>query len=160
MESCVTEDMVFSTDQLTFHDDGSLSVVFFGTKTDSTREGFVVKIPPGGIPQLDPIVATKCYINRTENLRASTNAVFITLNTPFKPIKARTIATILAEAITLAGLGNQGYTAKSFRPTGATAAVKAGCLPETAMQIGRWKTREVFFNRYAYPNAPQSFTGV
>ena len=33
-----------------------------------------------------------------------------------------------------------------------------GIIPETVMQIGWWKTKEVFMNHYVYPRAPQSFT--
>ena len=58
----------------------------------------------------------------------------------------------------MAGLADQGFLAKSFRPTGATIAVNSGVLQETVMQIGRWKTKEVFLNHYVYPNAPQSYT--
>ena len=58
----------------------------------------------------------------------------------------------------MAGLGDQGFTAKSFRPTGATIAVSQGILPETVMKIGRWKTKEVFLNHYVYGQVPSGFT--
>ena len=60
----------------------------------------------------------------------------------------------------MTGLADKGFLAKSFRPTGATIAVNSGVLPETVVQIGRWKTKEVFLNHYVYPNAPQSYTKI
>ena len=157
-DSGVEESLLFTTDQITFHDDGSVTVVFFGIKNDTSREGFEVKLPPAGEPQVDHVAALKCYIQRTRKFRPDKKPVFLSLTQPYTAIQHATISKQLNEAIDLAGLGDRGYSARSFRPTGATAAVKSGCLPETAMQIGRWKTREVFFNRYVYPNAPSSYS--
>jgi hypothetical protein len=64
----------------------------------------------------------------------------------------------LSETISLAGLGGKGCTAKCCRPTAANAAIQAGYNPETTMYIGRWKTKEVFFNHYVYPLAPRCYT--
>ena len=47
----------------------------------------------------------------------------------------------MEEAIELVGLGNQGFSAKSFRPTGATVAVENWVHPDVVIKIGRWKTR-------------------
>ena len=148
----------FTTDQITFNADGSMSLKFFGIKNDSDRSGFEIKIPKALNCKADPVACLRCYIDRTAKQRPSSKPVFISLVAPFKGIVSGTIASILNEAISLAGLAGQGYSAKSFRPTGATAAIAANCLPETAMQIGRWKTKEVFFNRYVYPNAPEEYT--
>ena len=43
-------------------------------------------------------------------------------------------------------------------PTGATVAVSQGGIPETVMKVGRWKTKEVFRNHYAYGKVPVDFT--
>lgn len=84
--------------------------------------------------------------------------LFISLKQPYKALKSDTIGNYLEESISLAGLKDCGFTAKSFRPTGATLAMDAGICPETAMQIGRWKTKEVFFNHYVYPRLPKNYT--
>ena len=84
--------------------------------------------------------------------------VFLSLKPPFHGIRSAAISQILNEAIKLAGLGGMGYSARSFRPTGATAAVQAGTKPETAMQIGRWKSDLVFRERYVYPLADKDYT--
>ncbi len=62
------------------------------------------------------------------------------------------------EAIRLAGLNNQGFSAKSFRPTGATIAIDSGCDPEITMRQGRWKTRSVFFEHYVHSKPPVSMS--
>ncbi|GFO17339.1 hypothetical protein PoB_004384400 [Plakobranchus ocellatus] len=56
-----------------------------------------------------------------------------------------------------AGLGPE-FTARCFRPTGATAAVLGGVAAHTARSLGRWKTDDVFFNRYVFPLDPDSIT--
>lgn len=70
-------------------------------------------------------------------IRPVSKPVFLTLNAPFKQLGSSGVAKVLDHAIHLAGLGGQGYTAKSFRPTGATAAVEAGVNPDYVRKIGR-----------------------
>lgn len=108
---------------------------------------------------MDPVSCLRVYIDRTAAYRPSdTKPLFITLTAPYKAISSSTVSNILDEVINLAGLAGKGFKAKSFRPTGATLAVSRGAIPETVMQIGRWKTKEVFMNHYVYPRAPETFT--
>ena len=74
--------------------------------------------------------------------------VFITLQPPFRALRTSTIANIMEEAIRTAGLENKGYSAKSFRPTGETAAIDSGQNPDIVMKTGRWKTASVFRDHY------------
>ena len=155
------EKTMLSTSDIQFNEDGSLSVTFWGIKNDSKRQGFEVTIHPNKNDNLsDPIKRLRLYIERTQEFRPKeTNPLFITLKPPYHAISSDTIGNILEEAISAAGLSSLGYTAKSFRPTAATMAVQTGMLPETAMQLGRWKTKEVFFNHYVYPKVPDTYTG-
>ena len=152
--------IVLSLDNVEFLPDKSLTILFFGIKNDTSRSGFEVNIPQNSNNHyIDPVSCLQCYIHRTQSVRPSdTKPVFLSLKAPFKAISSSTVANILDEVITLAGLSDKGFSAKSFRPTGATLAVNSGILPETVMQIGRWKTKEVFMNHYVYPNAPKSYT--
>ena len=90
------------------------------------------------------------YISRTKTIRPKGNPVFLTLTPPHRAISASTVSSILNDAIKLVGLEGQGFSAKSFRPTGDTAAIDMKCNPDTAMQLGRWKTRSVFFDHYVH----------
>ena len=84
------------------------------------------------------MLVLKHYIERTQDFRPQIQGpVFLTLKSPYRPIKADTVAQILNDAIKRAGLGGQHYSAKDFRPTGATVAIDNGTDPEVAMQIGR-----------------------
>ena len=65
--------------------------------------------------------------------------VFLTLRPPFKAFEASPIAKVLDETIKLARLTEQGFTAKSFRPTGATATIDKHIDPEIVQKVGRWK---------------------
>jgi hypothetical protein len=108
---------------------------------------------------MDPVQCLKLFIQRTASVRPlDTLPVFVSLKAPYKAIASDTIGSILQEAIHLAGLDGQGFTAKSFRPTGATTAVTLGIIPETVMKVGRWKTKEVFLNHYVYARMPRSYT--
>ena len=94
---------------------------------------------------MDPVKTLRDYIERTEHMRpVEDKPVFLSLRTPYKALGSGTIAKLLGQAINLAGLGGRGYSAKSFRPSAATAAVASKVPSETAMQLGRWKTKEVF----------------
>ncbi|KAH3807972.1 hypothetical protein DPMN_136320 [Dreissena polymorpha] len=64
------------------------------------------------------------YIERTQGCRSKECvSLFLTLRAPYHAIAADTVANILEDAIKRAGLQGQGFTEKSFRPTGATNAV-------------------------------------
>ena len=58
----------------------------------------------------------------------------------------------------IAHMENGPYSAKDFRPTGATVAIDNGTDPEVAMQIGRWKTRSVFFSHYVHSTPPADYS--
>ena len=65
---------------------------------------------------------------------------------------------MLEEGIHLAGLGGKGFSAKSFHPTGATAAVNMDVEPDKVRRLGRWKTQEVFYYHYVQNKMPSNYT--
>ncbi|XP_033762656.1 uncharacterized protein LOC117344118 [Pecten maximus] len=121
------EKVVFSTKQLQFLENGSVKIKFFGIKNDSSRDGFEVTIPNKTTSRkLDPVQTLRDYIDKTEQVRdKGSSPVFLSLKYPHGPIDASTVANILQDVINLAGLSGQGYSAKSFRPTGATCAIES-----------------------------------
>jgi len=157
-QSGSADNFVFSTDNIVFCDNGEAIIVFHGCKNDSSRSGFQVVLQPTQDPKLNPVQALKDYIQRTAQSRPDGNPVFLTLSAPFRAISASTVATILNSAIKLAGLDGLGFSAKSFRPTGATAAIDANCDAEVAMKLGRWKTKSVFFDHYVHSKPPVDLT--
>ena len=159
LEQLTTEPIIFSTKDVCFLEDGSLSIQYHGTKNDTDRAGFVVTVGPAQDPTMDPVSCLKTYMSLTQDIRPrDTQPVFLTLHRPYRAITAATVGLILSKAIELAGLKDQGYSAKCFRPTAATLAVENGCDPDIAMYIGRWKTRSVFFEHYVHCKAPKGFT--
>jgi integrase len=159
------ERLILGMDQVIFEEDGKLTIKFWGIKNDTSREGFESTIPPSTDILVDPVFTLRTYLACTCHLRRPQGdppkePVFIALSSPYSAISAGTIANILSDAIQAAGLQGRGYSAKSFRPTGATRSVAAGIKPELIMQIGRWKTKEVFFNNYVHKVVPDNFTDV
>ena len=150
--------VVLSTKNLTFHPNGSLTIIFHGTKNDYSRDGFEVNIQPASLPRVDPVKALQCYINRTKYSRSGDCPLFLSLKEPSRAISATSIARILDKAITLAGLKSQGFTAKHFRPSAATTAVQQGINPDSVMRTGRWKSRDTFESHYVHAFPILSFT--
>jgi len=151
------EKLVFSTDQVDFHET-SATFTLFGIKNDTARKGFQVTIPRGNIVKIDPICTLQDYISRTSRNRGQHGPVFMSLKAPFAALGASSVARILDESISMAGLAGQGYSAKSFRPTGATCAIEGKIEPETVRKVGRWKNAEVFFSHYVHSRTPDGFT--
>ena len=161
-ESSVISKVVFSQDSINFKDDGSVDITFFGIKNDTDRSGSVVTLPPAQDPALDPVQTLRSYINATQPACGSTddNAVFLTVNPPYQALDASHVAQIMEEAIQVAGLAGQGFTAKSFRPTGATMAIANNQDPKIVMKVGRWKTESVFYGHYVHTKTPEDYTGA
>ena len=134
--SNTSKPVIFSTDNLCFAE-GNLTVTFHGIKNDTSRSGFEVTIPSSVEEKLDPVQTLHSYIEKTQKYRPEVvKPVFLSLNPPFKAITAPTVSKIMEEAIKLAGLGGVGYTAKDFRPTGATVAIDTDCDPDIVMKLG------------------------
>jgi hypothetical protein len=153
------KNQVLSTNNIVFNLDGSMTVRFFSTKNDSSRSGFEVNVPKATEHKVDPVDCVRVYINRTDIYRPRPDCpLFVSLKQPYKGINSSTVSRVLRIAIEEAGLDKTLFTAKSFRPSAATAAVAANIPHETAMQLGRWKTKEVFLDHYVYPRAPDNYT--
>ena len=151
-----TKKYLFTTDMLSFDSEG-LTVTFIGIKNDTQRSGFEVYIPRSKIFATDPVSTLQSYIERTSNQRTD-KAVFISVKKPFSALSASSVSKILESAIILAGLDGQGFSAKSFRPTGATRAIDSGMDPNIVQKIGRWKCTEVFRNHYVHSKTPSDYT--
>ena len=133
-----------------------LKVTFFGKKNDVNRTGFEVFLPRLENRLLDPVATLEDYIDRTKCIRKD-RAVFLSLNRPHTALSAASVAKLLEESIDLVGLKGQGFSAKSFRPTGATTAIDAGMDPKVVQKVGRWKCQEVFFDHYVHSRTPVEF---
>ena len=149
---------VFTSDQVIFNEDNSMSLVIHGNKNDSNRSGFVIDVAPSCEENVCPVRAMKCYLDRTNNFRKPNGPVFISLKHPYGALSSQAITSILNEAINVVGLPRDTFSAKCFRPSGATKAVKEGFDPNVVQKVGRWKTTSVFFEHYVHSRVPTDFT--
>lgn len=158
-ESGPGERLILRRDQLSFHEDGTLTVTLFGTKNDLHRKGFSVTIQPADNLAVDPVSCLAEYIkiSQVHRLLCDNDPLFVSLKKPFSAITAGTVGEQLNTAITLAGLAERGFSAKSFRPTAATVAIATGCDPDVARKIGRWECPAVFFDHYVHIKTPSNF---
>ena len=151
--------LTFFRDQVSFPSTGGVCIVFFGVINYSSIDGFEVAVPASNDPKMDPALCLWTYMNRTEKYLTDclSGPVFIALWKPYLAVSASTIAYILNEAIQLAGYDSSKYTAKCFRPTGATWVVSAGIDPDKARCLGRWKTTSLFFEHYVFDRTPDNY---
>ena len=130
-------------------------------KTTYDRDGFKVHLPAASeeFAQVDPIQCLKDYMSVTQDIRQSIpdRPVILTLNRPYKAVDSSTISTILSRAIAAAGLPTKEYSAKSFRPTGATCAIDIGINPDIARHIGRWRCAQTFEKHYVHARIPSDY---
>ena len=153
----VVRQHILSLNDVKFTDLG-VSLTFHGIKNDYLRDGFCVEIPSSEVAKLDPVACLKEYIFRSEPMRQclSDCPLFLTLRRPYKHLDASSVRRVLNEAISCAGLS--GFSAKCFRPTGATNAIKLGLNPDTARHVGRWKSADTFEKHYVHRVLPDSYT--
>ena len=149
--------MIFERQHVTFREDGSAAVTFLGIKNDTLRDGFTVTLTPSSDPVMCPVSALSAYMSRTAPVAPHPcDPVFVALRRPFKALSAQAVASVLNA--TLAMCNMHEYSAKDFRPTGATLQVRGGVDPKTVMKVGRWKTESVFFDHYVHSEPPAEFS--
>jgi hypothetical protein len=151
------QNVLFTTEQIKFLEDGSMKVVLFGIKNDTSRTGFEVMVPAHSDINLCPVKCLKMYIDRTHVFRDKRlKPVFLSLVRPYAAVQADAIAKILRSVISDAGLDVTEFSAKYFRPTGATVLIEAGHDPELVRKLGRWKCSTVFYDHYVHRKTPLS----
>jgi site-specific recombinase XerD len=150
------QSVVFTKSMLRFTQNG-LFVTVFGVKNDVQRSGFEVFLPKHENEKLDPVRTLWDYVTRTDSVRSG-DAVFLSLNKLYKALSASAVAKVLEESIYLAGLSEMGFSAKSFRPTGATVAIESGIDHKIVQKVGRWRSTEVFYQHYVHSRTPAGFS--
>ena len=157
-ESGATKCFNFSRDQVTINTNGTVTIVFHGIKNDTDRASFSIDLQPATDVNMCPVWALKEYLCRTDSLSLSPHRpVFLNLKRPYSALTAQSIAACLNDTLKVINLYPK-YTAKDFRPTGATIQVKKGVHPKTVRKVGRWKTDTVFFDHYVHSKTPEDFT--
>ncbi len=142
---------VFCRSAITSDEEGGLIVYFHGTKNDADQDGFRVHLRPSSDPEVCPVKSLLQYLTRTVvQAKGCGGPVFVSLQPPYSPLSATTIANILNQAITMAGLDRSLYSAKNFRLTGATVAVQTGAEPAQVQALGCWKQPDTFLKHYVH----------
>ena len=133
---------MFSLQLIKFLDDGSMKVVLHGVKNDYSREGLEIPVVAATEKKVCPVRTLKHLLYRTSLCNSDPKRP---VNYPYSGLSSSSIAKILCKAIELAGLSGNGYSAKSFRPTGATVAIRQGVNPDMVRKIGHWKNQQCFY---------------
>ena len=149
----------FTADRIKKCVDGSLDVSLLGIKNDYSREGFVVNMHRALDPKVCPVEALLALLQRTKLMNDHPQRpVFTPINYPYSGLSSSSIAKVLRKAIDLAGLGNKGYSAKSFRPTGTTSAIEQGVNPDVVQKVGRWRSQQCFMEHYVHSRTSKTMS--
>lgn len=155
--SDIAPQTIFRRSQITQNPDSSLTLRFFGIKNDRQRQGFEFRLHRADNKKVDPVECLLTYLEKTSRFTTNEGPVFITLKHPFRQVDSSTVSRILNESIKQAGLPSH-FTAKCFRPTGATTAMYSGADAREVRQLGRWKSEDVFYQHYVYPTSKSNIT--
>ncbi len=149
---------VFRLAQVQDNLDGSLSFSLFGTENDYSHDGHVVILQPALHDQIMcPVSAFQLYQQAVDKIVpwSPDRPVFLTLKKPYQALSSSGVAKVLNKALSLSGQSQ--FTAKSFRPTGASMGVQNGLNPDAVRAVGRWKNRETFEHHYVHTKPDQAF---
>ena len=140
------ESLQFTANRIDIDEENSIiKLRLLGIKNDYERQGFEVVVRAAQNKKLCPIVTMQAWLHRTWLVNPDPRRpVFAPLNYPFSSLSSCAIAAILNKAIKLVGLANQGFTAKSFRLTGATVAIQKGVNLDMVQRTGRWRSTRMF----------------
>ena len=164
MALCRPSDLVptsiLKRSQLIFRENGHLTITFFGIKNDAMREGFEVQISPAEDIMIDPVSCLKQYIKQTNSyVSGTTGPLFIGIIPPYQQLSPTMISQILNQSIIDAGLNRELFSAKCFRPTGASVLFNEGFSSDEIRRLGRWKSTDVMFDHYV-SNKNESVTNT
>ena len=128
-------------------------IKFFAIENDTHRKGFL-----SSLLRLRSLLI-RCSANNFTSIDRKTLILYVSRNvgdvgTPryYRSLASSSdgagavkVAKILRGTIRSAGLSDE-YTARGFMAAGATAAIRSGCDTDPTRQIGRWASREVFYD--------------
>ena len=126
-----------------------VNIANFGGKTDKNRDGIPTTITRASDQLLCPVAALESYIARTTARRSTLSepSIFIYLDgNKANKLSDQRVASILKAGLQAAGIDEA--TARSFRKTGASAAINKGVDPDLIMKLGRWRSVDVFYRHY------------
>lgn len=132
---------------LEFEDDlSAVTVSLLAFKNDYHRDGAVLRVEASSVPEL-------CFVRACKRLHSlnfarfpNASGLFIDPASGAKLLSAQ-VGQILKRACTLAGLGAV-FTARNFRPGGATRGIEGGLPLDLVMHIGRWRSADTVYAHY------------
>lgn len=129
-------------------------MTLLGHKTDGPKRGITISMPRSSYVPTCPVAYLDEYMRRTSNYRIAPHKygtpVFLALRPRWAANSSRSeprwhfgltkasIGTVLTSFLRKVGITDAAYTARSFRPTGATIAYLSGVPIEHILHVGRW----------------------
>lgn len=133
--------------QLVFQPDLSgVEVSLLKFKNDYHRDGAVLPVQACSDPRLCFVLACHRLVSLNRARFPNAAALFIDYRSG-APLHANQIGAILKEACKLAGLA-PFFTARNFRPGGATRGIEGHLPLDLVMHIGRWRNHDTVYNHY------------
>jgi hypothetical protein len=150
-------------DGLRFADDlSTMTLSLLGFKNDYHRDGAILSVQACSEPALCFIRASHVLLREVQRRWPRASHLFVS-ERDGKPLKPNSISRLLKEACVAAEMGDR-YSARNFRPGGATRGLAAGLPLDLVMHIGRWRDANTVYGHYlrsaATVNTTDALLGV
>jgi hypothetical protein len=134
-------------DGIEFADDlSTMTVSLLAFKNDYHRDGAVLSVQACSEPKLCLVRAAHRLVREVRRRWPRASHLFVSDNDG-KPLKAASVSRLLKSACEAAGMGER-FSARNFRPGGATRGLAAGLPLDLVMHIGRWRDCNTVYDHY------------
>lgn len=146
-----------------FSDDlSAMTVSLIAFKNDYHRDGAILSVQACSEPSLCFIRSTHLLIQEVQRRWPRASHLFVNEHDG-EPLKPNSISRLLKEACVAADMPDR-YSARNFRPGGATRGLAAGLPLDLVMHIGRWRDANTVYGHYlrsaATVNTTDALLGV
>jgi len=139
--ACITLDGIVISEDLS-----EMTISLLAFKNDYHRDGAVLRVQACSVPKLCLIRTVHRLVGVVRRRWPRASHLFVGDNNG-KPLKPASISRLLKDACQAAGIGDR-YTARNFRPGGATRGIAAGLPLDLVMHIGRWRDINTVYAHY------------
>ena len=146
--------------RITFEGDlSAMRIDLLGFKNDYRRDGAELKVEASSEPQVCFLRSCKRLLELNRKRAPLVRHLFLD-PVERRPLTAAEISALLKTACKAAGLDTAVFTARTFRPGGATRGIEGGLPLDLVMHIGRWRSVDTVYGHYLHSRRSVNVTDV
>lgn len=134
--------------RIIFEEDlSSMRIDLLAFKNDYHRDGAELRVEASSDSRVCFVKACKRLLELNKRKAPQVQQLFLD---PLRrqPLSAQQVSAILKAACKAAGLDTSVFTARTFRPGGATRGIEGGLPLDLVMHIGRWRSADTVYGHY------------